>query len=79
MLEIGPRLRIKKELINRNGHVIKLFKCDLLIFSLSEILDRFLASWTLGLTQSQRTQSPQCVRFNWNRMCTLYLVEIRFG
>jgi len=43
MLKIGPRSR-KKELTNRNGHVIKLFNCDLLIFSLSEILDWFLVS-----------------------------------
>jgi len=42
MLEIGPRSQMKKELTNRNGHVIKLFKYDLLIFSLSEISDRFL-------------------------------------
>ena len=42
----GPRNRseMKKELTNRNGHVIKLFKCDLLIFSLFEISDQFLAS-----------------------------------
>jgi len=44
MLEISPRSRVKKELINRNEHVIKLFKCDLLFFSLSEISNQFLAS-----------------------------------
>jgi len=49
MLEINPRLRMKKELINRNDHVIKLFKCDLLIFSLSEISDQFLTSWISSL------------------------------
>ena len=32
MLEINPRPRMEKELTNRNGYVIKLFKCDLLIF-----------------------------------------------
>ena len=57
MLEISPRPQIKKELINRNDHVIKLFKCDLLIFSLSQILDRFLASWTLTQTY---TKSSLC-------------------
>jgi len=33
MLEIGPRSQMKKELINRIGHVTKLFKCDFLNFS----------------------------------------------
>ena len=28
-----------EELTNRNGHVIKLFKCDLLIISLTEVSD----------------------------------------
>jgi len=38
MLEIGPKSRMKKEeLTNRNSHVIKLFKCDLLIFSLENL------------------------------------------
>ena len=49
MLEIDPRFRMKKELINRIGHLIKWFKCDLLILFLPKILDRFLALWTLSL------------------------------
>ena len=54
MLEIGPRSRMKKELTNRNDHVIKLFKCDLLIFfSVQDLDSRFLASWTSGFGEAR--------------------------
>ena len=56
MLEIDPRSGMKKEeLTNRNSHVIKLFKCDLLIFSLrnlrpiSSIVDIGLKAETLTI------------------------------
>ena len=35
---------MKKELTNRIGHVTKLFKCDLLILSLSEICLRSISN-----------------------------------
>jgi len=47
--------QMKKELTNRNGYVIKLFKY-LLIFSLFEISDRFLASWISGLIEKKRSK-----------------------
>ena len=49
MLEIDLRLQMKKELTNRNGNVIKLFKCDLFIFSLFEISDQFFSIVDIGL------------------------------
>jgi len=45
MLEIVSRSWTEKELTNRIGQLIELFKYDWLILSLSEISERFLASW----------------------------------
>jgi len=69
MLEINPRLRMKKELINRNDHVIKLFKCDLLIFSLSEISNQFLTSWISSLIQ----KDDGCSRFELFQRFSVFL------
>jgi len=47
MLEINPRSRTKKELINHISQLAKLFNAiDYSILSPSEILNYFLASWT---------------------------------
>jgi len=51
MQEIGPRSWTERGLNNRIDQVTELFKCDWLIFSPFKILDRFLASWTQGLTE----------------------------
>jgi len=45
MLEIGPRFRTEKE-SSISQALAELFKWDWSIHSLSEISERFLASWT---------------------------------
>jgi len=52
MYTFSPRLRTKRKLTNRNSHVIKLFKCNLLIISLFEISDWFLTLWTSGFIET---------------------------